>query len=200
MDQGTVTLIAAAIAAFASVLTLALRATSKRKAELREINRQALEPFVVELGESIHNLVACSFMIFRYQGDSRQQPKWRARAEAAREVLLSVRPKVRYQLWGLDTGLRVLIRLPDWIVRKHADMDKTTAVLDAAGELCEALDLSIQKCYRFGRPPNAIERKRVERKVTALGKHWDDLKVDAKRRKYGEKLTDDLNENVSADK
>jgi hypothetical protein len=180
--------LAAGIAAGASVLNLVLRAHSERRAELRETNRKALEPFAVELGGALHSIVACSYLIVHRRDDSRQQPKWRARAEKARETLRAVRPKVRYQLWGLDEGIQILTRIPDWVVRNHGNLERVVSVLEGASDLVVSLDGSIQRCYRYGRPPSVIERWRVTRRVRNLRSRWDELRFDAKRRKHAEEF------------
>ena len=55
-----VTLIAAAIAAVASLLSLLFGIMANKRTELREAQRAALEPFVSEIGSELYALIAAS--------------------------------------------------------------------------------------------------------------------------------------------
>ena len=119
MDASTVTLVAALIAAAASILSLLLRSRSELRAELREINRKKLESLVDDLGDAMHKLVACSTLRVRDKEDA-NIGYWDSKIHEARTSLRKIRPRVRYQLWGLDEGLKALIVLPDWLNPKPA--------------------------------------------------------------------------------
>lgn len=165
MDASTVTLVAALIAAAASILSLLLRSRSELRAELREINRKKLESLVDDLGDAMHKLVACSTLRVRDKEDA-NIGYWDSKIHEARTSLRKIRPRVRYQLWGLDEGLKALIVLPDWLNPKPAT--DLSQLLGAAHRLRETLDQSIRLCYRQGRTPTLLDRWRVAQAANAL--------------------------------
>ena len=178
MDAPTATLVAALTAAIASIASLVLRSRSELRAELRETNRKKLESLVDDLGDAMHKLVACSTLRARDRDQANAQ-YWDSKIVEARTTLRKIRPRVRYQLWGLDEGLKALIALPDWLTSKTAT--DTSQLLSAAHGLRASLDQSIRLCYRHGRTPTILDRWRVNRAVndlyqaaTSLGYSRDD--------------------------
>ena len=153
VDRGLATLIAAIIAAVAAILGLKAQRTS----EFRAAHRNILNPYIHELGKSIHEAVAASKILLNAKS-SESLANWRERAGIARDSLKELRPKLRYPLWGLDKALRDLSRLPDWI--EHArDFDKHSKKLLKRGEsLANTVDRCVRRAYAYGRPPRMYER------------------------------------------
>jgi len=173
MNATTATLVAASIAATASILTLILRVGSEWRTELRKVNRSRLEPHVADLGDAIHKIVATSVLSVRDERTANVE-YWRKLKADARRTLRQLRRTLRYPLWGLDDGIKALICLPDWVTPDDsADYD---AVLLAATKLRASLDNSIRRCYRDGRPPTLFERVVVQLYVARLRREWHGLK------------------------
>src|SRR5215467_12213045 len=172
MDGPTATLIAASAAAGASLLTLLMKTRSEWRAELRATNRKKLEALVDDVGDAMYKLVACCVLKVRDQ-DTDNSDYWNGRIGEARKTLRQLRPRLRYQLWGLDDGLKALICLADWIQGKESQ--KLSTLLKAASELRSALDESIRRCYQQGRTPGFVERGRVRRRVASLQRAAKDL-------------------------
>lgn len=105
MTKEEVTLIAAIIAATASIVTLFLNLRAQKSAEIRVSYRDSLKPHIVELGEALHEIVASSnIYLFKTKSDEARE-NWREKHEKAKDNIKSLRTKVRYQLWGLDKGI-----------------------------------------------------------------------------------------------
>jgi len=152
MDKAQATLIAATIAAIASVAKLIF----DRYSESRASHRELLQPLLAELGEAIAGVVATSTVLAKGRSD-KSYSNWYGKAAKEREKLKEVRPKVRYPLWGIDEGLRVLIRLPDWVSHARADKKRLSKLLSRADGLRKMVDVVAFRCYRNGRTPDLLE-------------------------------------------
>jgi hypothetical protein len=156
MTTQEATLVAAVIAAIASVLKLVF----DRYAEGRSSTRQMLQPLIAEMGEAVYSVVATSTVLV--EAETPQKFKsWYAKACREREKLKILRPKLRYPLWGIDEGLRVLQRLPDWCSHARADRLRATKMLKHASSLRHAIDVTALRCYQGGRQPRLYERLQV---------------------------------------
>ena len=63
MDAQSVTLIVAAVAATASLANMGVNIFFSRKATREEQFRDLLKPHIIQLGEELHQVVACCFTI-----------------------------------------------------------------------------------------------------------------------------------------
>ncbi len=156
MTTQEATLVAAVIAAIASVLKLFF----DRFAEGRTSTRQLLQPLIAEMGEAVYGVVATSSVLVEAE-TPKKFSSWYAKACREREKLQTVRPKLRYPLWGIDEGLRVLQRLPDWCSHARADKTRASELLKHASRLRHIIDVTALRCYRGGRQPNIVERLQV---------------------------------------
>jgi len=172
MDAPTATLVAALVAAAASLLTLLLKSRTEWRAELRATNRKKLESLVDDLGDAMHKLVACCVLKVRDRSVE-NRIYWDDRIGEARKTLRRLRPRVRYQLWGLDEGLKAIICLPDWV--NNDETEGVSLLLNAATALRISLDKAIRRCYQQGRTPSLFERWRVHRSAFALQRAAQDL-------------------------
>lgn len=160
MTRETATLVAACIAAAASLVVLLLNLRAQRRAELRVAHRQTLDLSIAELAEALHQSVACASIILKAKSDG-ARARWKCRGAKASSQLKSLRPRLRYPLWGLDEGLRVLSRVPDWAEHARADNSRAQRLVSKADGLRKALDYAIRRSYRKGRAPTLHERLRV---------------------------------------
>lgn len=160
MTTETATLIAASIAATSSVAVLAVSWFAQFRAELRVAHRQTLDAYIAELGESLHQIVACADIMLKTKSEEAHE-SWKCRGATASASLKNLRPKVRYPLWGLEEGLRVLSRVPDWADHARVDPVRAKALIAKADKLRRALDDATRRSYRSGRCPSLYERIRV---------------------------------------
>lgn len=152
IDRGFATLIAAVIAAVASVFVLLLN----KKGEIRAANRKTLETFIYELSQAIHQLIATSNILLKNKSDVSRE-NWKEKAETAKTKLKELRPKIRYVLWGIDDSIQALTRLPDFTLYTLADEDVATRVVRRGTRLGDAIDRCIRDCYLNGRAPRFYE-------------------------------------------
>ena len=178
MTVETATLIAASIAAAASVVVLLVNLRAQRRAELRVVHRQTLDTSVGELGEALHQVVACANILLKTKSDEARE-RWKCRGAQASVSLKSLRPKLRYPLWGIDEGLRVLSRVPDWADHARVDDSRAKTLIERADKLRRALDYAIRRSYRNGRSPSLHERVRVRYQATRCRRVFTDGKPDA---------------------
>lgn len=156
MTTQEATLVAAVIAAFASVVKLFF----DRFAEGRSSVRALLQPLIADMGDSVYGIVATSSVIVAAESPQKFK-SWYAKACREREKLKELRPKLRYPLWGLDEGLRVLQRLPDWCSHARADKVRALKMIKHASSLRHIIDVTALRCYRGGRQPHVVERLQV---------------------------------------
>lgn len=152
MNAQEATLIAAVIAASASVAKLFF----DRSAEGRLSIRSLLLPLITEMGEAVYGIVATSTVMVEAETDNKFQC-WYSKACSERDKLKSLRPKLRYPLWGLDEGLRVLERLPDWCSHARSDKARASKMLRHATSLRYTIDITALRCYSEGRRPMILE-------------------------------------------
>jgi hypothetical protein len=152
MTTQEATLIAAVIAAFASVAKLFF----DRFAEGRLSIRTLLLPLIAKMGEAVYGIVATSSVMLEAETDAKFR-SWHSKACHEREKLRLLRPKLRHPLWGLDEGLRVLERLPDWCSHARSDKVRASQMLRHATSLRQMIDVTALRCYSGGRRPNIIE-------------------------------------------
>jgi hypothetical protein len=171
VDKATATLVAAIIAATASLIVLWFRTNHERQVELRVAHRRSLEPYIEDLGESLHQIVASSNILLKPLKE-KQRAKWTERARTAQNQLRMLRPKVRYSLWGLDEGIRAICRLPDWVARRGATAANSKALVTSATRLREALDLAINASFRDGRQPSLFARLRLSWSINRFRQTW----------------------------
>lgn len=161
MSREVAILLAASIAALASIVNLVLSWWSQQAIQRRMARRSYLEKMILELGEALHQVIARSAIRTKKAKGGQAHQTWRSRAEAAQDTLRQLRPKLRYPLWGLDSGIRTLSYIPDWIGHAESDKRKVTALLKLGDSLRAALDKAICRAYLEGKAPTLWQRMRV---------------------------------------
>lgn len=161
IDKGLATLIAAGIAAIISLLTFILTLFFNRKSEIRTARRKSLEVFIFEIADSIHQLIAISNILLKNKTDI-SRTNWSEKAEKAKESLKTLRPKIRYALWGLEKPIKVLTRLPDYTQYTLESDNVSKKVVSRGSRLGDTLDNCIRKCYLNGRSPRFFEIWRLK--------------------------------------
>ena len=156
MTTQEATLIAAVIAAIASVARLVFDRFAERRSSMREL----LQPLIAEMGEAVYGIVATSTVLVEAETPEKLRA-WYAKACREREKLKAIRPKLRYPLWGLDEGIRALQHLPDWCSHARSNRQRAAAMLKHATALRHMIDITALRCYRNGRQPDLLERAQV---------------------------------------
>jgi hypothetical protein len=157
MTSEQATLVAAAIAAVASSVTVLLNLLATWGAEARASYRQLLNPKLSQLGEAIHSTIATTNILARANSVDAIE-RWRSRGATAKAALKELRIDLRYPLWGISEPLRTLSRLPDWIEHARPFPKHSKALVTRARWLGVALDFAVRRSYALGRPPSALER------------------------------------------
>lgn len=157
MKTETATLIAASIAAVSSIIVLLISMSEQRQSELRAAHRMIMDGFLTDLASSIHQAVACANVLLK-TNSADAAANWRAKGQNASAKLKELRTQIRYPLWGLDEGLRVLSRVPDWADHLRSNKQLGERLDSSADLLRKSLDYAIRRSYRKGRPPTLHER------------------------------------------
>jgi len=151
-EQST-TLIAAGLAAGASLVTLVMQFVEQRRAEMRAAFRTGRHPYLADLGDAIHSTLACSIVLLKANKSEEAYRKWREKGQEAQGRLKQIRIAVRYQLWGLDEGMNTLTRIPDWIDHARKVTKRATRLALMACKLGDTLDRGIRASYYSGTTP-----------------------------------------------
>ncbi len=162
------TLVAAGVAALASLAVIIMDLQGRRSSEMRVAQRNTLEPHVEELARAMYEIIATAQVAVTRARSGQSLESWFSRSSVASDAVRDLRLKIRYPLWGIDEGLRAITRLPDWTQHTLADLDKAEELVRHADRLRGALDITIRNCYIDGRTPNLIERHRVRRSASRL--------------------------------
>lgn len=151
-DEGLATLVAAILAAIMSLLTY----FSTKPTEIRAANRKTLEPYIYDIADSIHQLIATS-NIFLKNKTQESRDNWKEKGEAAKLKLKEIRPKIRYSLWGLEDYILSLTRLPDYTLYTIENIEVAKKVVKRGTRLGDRIDKCIKNCYLKGRAPYQTE-------------------------------------------
>ena len=100
MSPATATLIAACIAASAATVTLLGTLLGARRAEMRASHRLALTPHLVELGDSIHQVVATTVVLRKRVVKGQDSQDWKDKAQVGVAAMHKVRGNSKYVLYG----------------------------------------------------------------------------------------------------
>ncbi len=163
MTPENITLVAALLAAFASLLSLFISLRAQHTSEIRIAYRKHLEPYITDLSNYLHQTVATANVLVHKTEEThkKQYQKWREESIESANRLKELRPKLRYPLWGLDEGIRTITRFPSWVDQNRKN-PKINKILHAGDRLRRAIDYSVRHSYLGGRPPTLIEKLLVK--------------------------------------
>jgi len=156
VDLGQATLVAALVAAIASIFTLVINIRAASSAEMRLAHRQALEKYVHELSGAIHSTIATANILTKAKTEPALQ-NWRDRADEAQAKLKELRILLRYQLWGITDAIGTLSRLPDWVENSRRFPEHSQKVFSKGRALGRHIDIAIRNSYLQGRRPTWLE-------------------------------------------
>jgi len=174
MDLNDVTIWAALIAFVASVVNIIVSVFSVRSVEKRRAHRELMTPYMCDLSESMHQMLAASDVHVKASQNGTLNTKWTRLASDSKKTIDESRRRLRYPLWGLDEGLRTLTRTMNWTCHLRSDETKVHTFLKKADDLKLALDYAIMRSYRKGSPPGMWSRFRVWSKARAVRKCFEE--------------------------
>jgi hypothetical protein len=172
-----VTLVAALIAAVCSIASVGITSWQNRSLNSRNAHRELLASILPDLGQALHQCMACSSIIADRMVTGQEQKGWQARASEAKTKLKELRWRVRYPLWGLDEHIRTIALVPDWVNQLQHDPSKAVKLATSADCLAKSLDEAIRRSYSNGQPPTWLALHRVKRAANRLKSLRGDLRI-----------------------
>lgn len=172
LNEPIATVIAASIAAILSFITL----LQNVKSESREAYRNSLNPYLEELSECIHEIMAFSTIMLKNKTEE-SLLNYKEKANAAKDRLKELRKKIRYPLWGIDEYIQKLSRVSDYTSYTLGDKKIAQENVKQAKLLAKAIDKCVFTCYKKGRSPILLEQWYIRYRT------WKFLKVREKYRK-----------------
>lgn len=172
MSTQDATLIAAGIAAAASLAKLFSDMLSARGAATRAAHRSVLQPHLVALATGIHGVMAGAVLAHRLLKSGKAPGSTLANSRVAAEALKTCRLEVKYSLPGLQEPLRTLTRAPDWIATYKGD-PSGDLLLTCMQRLSRMVDRAVTQSYRRGRPPTTWEQWRLRRAAARTRDAWE---------------------------
>lgn len=169
MTREDAILIAAGIAAFASVVGLFVNTWSAFFTERRTAYRSSLQESFLELGQVLYEVMALSAKMRKSKSD---QAFASARDEAnkAAEKADKIRIKLMYALWGIEDGIKQIVWVSTCValLKNHRDGERAKGIIKRGTNLRRALDNSVRHAYLSGRPPGIMDRAIVKWKSKKL--------------------------------
>jgi len=129
---------------------------AQRQAELRVSYRKSLEPFVADLGNALHQIIATSQILAKTSDET--YAKWREANRKAQAKLKELRPNLRYSLLGADDALRTLTRVPDWADHLRREPERFSQLMKDANRLLAQVDSVVRRGFVQGKPPRLLTR------------------------------------------
>jgi hypothetical protein len=176
LDQATAAIIAASIAALASIANLFFNIFNQIMLENRSAYRKTLERHYNTLGELLHQSVAISDVIAKRISLSQGIESWTNKNSKVKKKLEYCRKQVRYSLWGVDDGLRRMTRVSNWVTHCKCIPDRVYEIVVTADKLRKCLDRIIMNSYKKGRRPTLLDRLKVKYRVWRLEKKYHEIK------------------------
>lgn len=153
----------------------------KRAEDEQNARREAIQAYVPKLARLTWQCVAAPRTMLNKIPGSEGAASWKARGSEAAEELRSLRLEVRHLLPGLEEPLRVLTRVPDWVVHKHSCNDLAAAkdICDDATQLRQLIDRCIVSVTVHGESPDRGDIAEAERRAEAIRQRYDDRSGEA---------------------
>lgn len=156
-----------------SVISLCVNQYFNRIAETRAALRRMLEPDARELGAAMYAVLATGTVYLKKESEA-GRANWRAKVTKAKESLESVRPRIRYSLYGADDAVRALIRYADWVIHVNFhDPARANRLTGIANEIRGALDRVVLRCLADGDKPNTAECNHLNKLASDLVVFFD---------------------------
>lgn len=179
MANENITLIAALIAAAASLMGLVINLISAFYAEKRSAYRLSFQNSYLELGQLLYAIVALSVKMRKSNSDEAFQ-KEREKANKVAQEADALRRKLIYALWGVEDGIKQLIWVPTSIalLKNRRTGKEAELVTDKATRLRIALDKIVRRAYLTGKPPGYFDKAIIRWKAMRLRRYCQSLEIE----------------------
>jgi len=174
MDAGIATALAAVIAAVASIISLAINLSANKRAEMRAAHRQAISPYLPELSDDLHTIIAGVVVMRKRVARGADVKQWQEQSKAAGQRVDAVRRKTTFLLQGLDHPLRQLALASDHVAT-YKDIPNSNAdeLVAAYQKLGDRIGAVLASNYRDGTPTGWYARWRLKRAADSVVKVWN---------------------------
>jgi plasmid maintenance system antidote protein VapI len=169
-------IVAASIAAFISSINLIYSIYNQKRAEDRSAYRNLLKRHYNILGELLHQSVAISDVMAKRISKGQSIEGWIRKGTKVKVELEYQRRQVRYSLWGIDKGLRIVTRVSNWVAHCKCVPNKVNEIVVEADKLTKLLDKIIMRSYTNGCQPGLIARLAVKYRVLRLERKYRTIK------------------------
>lgn len=179
MANENITLIAALIAAAASLVGLGVNMISAFYAEKRSAYRLSFQNSFLELGQLLYAIVALSVKMRKSNSDEAFH-KERVKANQVAQDTDALRRKLIYALWGVEDGIKQLVWVPTSIalLKNRRSGKEAKLVTDKATRLRMALDKIVRRAYLTGKPPGYFDRAVIRWKALRLRRFCQNLGIE----------------------
>jgi hypothetical protein len=171
------TLVAAGIAAATALINLVVTISANKRAEFREAFRNSLDDHIHDIADALHQTTSSTIKLCDAEKEEIIDDA-RGNMMDAQEKLSKLRPKIRYSLYGINYGIKIISRFPKWVDQSHDASDSCENMVNHVNKLSDALHRAIRRAYLRGRPPSifdcALVRYRAWRLKSARNKSMDE--------------------------
>lgn len=156
ISKQVATLVAAGIAAATALINLVVTISANKRAEFREAFRNSLDDHIHDVADAIHQTTSSTNKLFDVEkGESIED--FRDNMREKQEKLNKLRPKIRYSLYGVNYGIKIMSRFPKWVDQLRDDPVSCRKIVDRGNKLSDALHRAIRRAYLRGRPPSIFD-------------------------------------------
>lgn len=174
MDTGVATTVAAVIAAVASILSLVINLSASKRAEMRAAHREAISPYLKDLSEDMHTIVASIVVMRKRVALGVDIKQWRDRSKEAGSRVEVIRRQTTFLFSGLDHPLRQLALASDHVATyKDIPDSNVDELVNAYRALSDRVSRALSKNYRTGTPTGWLERLMLKLAADKAVKTWD---------------------------
>lgn len=161
MTDAQAAVLAAAIAAGISIVSLVATLLAGWRTDTKAAYRRTFESFLSSLSDSVHSTIATAIIIGKTKSPKARE-NWRNKAKGPKDCLKDLARKVKYPLWGLSDHLQTLSRLPDWADHLAAAKAPSAEFDELAREYGAGVDDVIKDAFLRGRPPRKKQLRRLD--------------------------------------
>lgn len=173
MDAGVATTVAAVIAAVASIVSLVVNLSASKRAEMRAAHREAIAPYLKDLSEDMHTIVAGIVVMRKRVALGADIKQWRDKSKEAGSRVDVIRRRTTFLFSGLDHPLRQLALASDHVATyKEVPDSNVDDLVQAYQELSDRVSRALSRNYRTGTPTGWFERLMLRRAADKVVKTW----------------------------
>lgn len=166
-------IVSASIAGIIALVKTLLDVSGGGRNAARDAHRQLLGTYLADLGRDVPGVVAAANVYRSRVSRGQTIASWQSKVETHANGLKTHRSSLRYLLYGVDEGFRVLSRVAGWIQHFGGHDKEAAELLDKADKLRIQMDFVIAKSYRRGQPPTRRDQRRVRTLAQQVTDVWE---------------------------